>query len=195
MGTRSEKARRMSLRNKMTSFDNPFAPDDVDRHYLWDRHMRADIEAFLAGDWSAVAGDFDAENFFALDAGFFDDPANWRMGFPTLAAYRDRWLQMSALTRERADPEKLRHAMYAGAKIARIDFEGENAAILHKVFDGALPLRDGTLEPYGWQSVFTLRRRDGQWRIVSFVGYLPQAGSALVIQRDSEGRTHDEPGI
>lgn len=158
----------------MSPFDNPFDSDaDPVRHALWERHMRADIDAFLAGDWAAVEDDFDAARFIALDAGGSRDPLQWTVGFPNLPAYRDRWLEMSALTRERADPDKLRRAMFEGARIARIDFYAGGTALLHKVFDGALPLRDGTREHYSWQSVFTLVREEGgNWKIVSFVGYL-----------------------
>ena len=134
--------------------------------------MRADIDAFIAGDWSAVAEDFDAQAFQAIDAGFSTDPADWTIGFPNLDAYRDRWLEMSADTRSKADPARLREAMFRGARIARIDFYDGGTAILHKVFDGATPLMDGSEEAYAWQSVFTLRRADAGWKIVSFVGYM-----------------------
>ncbi len=156
----------------MRPCDNPFDPADAVRHALWERHMRVDIDAFITGDWSAVEDDFDAEVFYALDAGYSDDPANWTVGFPDLATYRDRWLEMSAQTRAQADPTRLRDAMFAGARIARIDFYGPDNAILHKVFDGRMPFRDGGEEPYGWQSVFTLKRRAEGWKIVSFIGYM-----------------------
>lgn len=156
----------------MKPSDNPFDPADATRHALWERHMRIDIDAFIAGDWSAVEDDFDADVFQAIDAAHSTNPADWTIGFPNLAAYRDRWLEMSARTKAIADPEKLRDAMFAGARLARIDFYGEDMAILHKVFDGKTPLKDGTEQPYGWQSVFTLRRKGDQWKILSFVGYM-----------------------
>ncbi len=136
--------------------------------------MRNDIDAFLRGDWSAVANDFDAERFIALDAGGSADPRDWTVGFPNLDAYRASWLEQSLQTRAKADPERLRAALFSGARIARIEFSNGNTAILHKVFDGQLPLRDGTEEPYGWQSVFTLQKAGGSWKIVNFVGYLPR---------------------
>lgn len=156
----------------MGSFDNPFAPEDTERHAMWETHMRADIDAFIAADWDAVAGDFDAERFFAIDAGFSDDPTDWTVGFPNLATYRDTWLRMSAETRQKADKQKLRQALFDGAKIKRIDFYEGDTAILHKVFDGCLPLKNGSEEPYGWQSVFTLRKIGSAWKVTSFVGYM-----------------------
>lgn len=59
----------------MQSEKNPFPPDDTDRHALWETHMRNDIEAFLRADWKAVADNFDADNFVAIDAAFQSDPA------------------------------------------------------------------------------------------------------------------------
>lgn len=134
--------------------------------------MRVDIDAFIAGDWEAVAQDFDAEKFIAIDAGRNHDPANWTVGFPNLGAYRATWLRMSAETRERADLGKLREAMFAGARVKRIDFRDDITCILHKVFDGHTPLKNGGEEPYGWQSVFTLRKSEARWKVCSFVGYL-----------------------
>ncbi len=156
----------------MKPTDNPFDPLDATRHALWERHIRADIDGFIAGNWDAVAPDFDETAFQAIDAHFSPDPAAWTIGFPNLAAYRDRWLEMSEETRAKADPAKLRDAMFAGARIARIDFHDGDAAIMHKVFDGVTPLKDGSEEHYAWQSVFTLRRRGAVWKIVSFVGYM-----------------------
>lgn len=157
----------------MSPTQNPFSPDDRERHAIWEAHMRVDIDAFIAGDWDACAADFDAENFVALDAGSSSDPAGWTVGFPDLGAYRETWLAMSAETRAKADPGKLRDALFAGARIKRIAFGSPTAAVMHKVFDGRLPLRNGEEEPYAWQSVFTLRKIDGRWKVVSFVGYLP----------------------
>ena len=77
-----------------------------------------------------------------------------------------------AETRQKADMQRLRRALFAGAKIRRIDFYADDTAILHKVFNGRLPLKGGGEEPYRWQSVFTLRKRDGLWKVVSFVGYM-----------------------
>ncbi|WP_299356486.1 hypothetical protein [uncultured Shimia sp.] len=160
----------------MSYDDNPFSHEDPERHALWEAHMRNDIDAFLRSDWDAVAKDFDADTFMAIDAAFDSDPQKWTIGFPSLSSYRDTWLKMSAETLAKADPDKLRQAMFQGANIVRIDFFENETVLLHKRFDGQLPLRDGTQEPYGWQSVFTLRKICEQWKIVYFVGYM---GSTL----------------
>ena len=156
----------------MNPFDNPFPKTDKERHALWEAHMRVDIDAFIAGDWDAVADDFDASSFCALHGNNSDNPADWTIGFPNLSAYRDTWLRMSDETKRKANPDLLRKALFSGARIQRLDFFDGDTAIIHKVFDGRLPLKDGGSEPYSWQSVFTLRKLDQKWKVVSFVGYM-----------------------
>lgn len=153
--------------------ENPFPATDALRHALWEQHIKTDIDAFIAGDWSQVAADFDADRFCALDAGRSANPADWTVGFPTLEAYKNTWLAQSKVTRERADPAVLRDALLSGASLAKVTQTGLDALVMLKSFDGALPLKDGTSEPYGWQSLFTLRRVQQDWKIVSFIGYLP----------------------
>lgn len=153
--------------------ENPFPSSDTLRHALWEQHIKTDIDAFIAGDWSQVAADFDADRFCALDAGRSANPVDWTVGFPTLEAYKNTWLAQSKVTRERADPAVLRNALLSGASLAKVTQTGPDALVMLKSFDGALPLKDGTSEPYGWQSLFTLRRVQQDWKIVSFIGYLP----------------------
>src|SRR5207237_60767 len=75
---------------------NPFDPAaDPDRHALWDRLVAADSEAFVRGDWSAIEGDFDAENFEGIRCFGSTNPDDWRVAFPTLASYRESWLESS----------------------------------------------------------------------------------------------------
>ena len=39
-------------------FKNPFPASDAARHAIWEMLVPRDIDAFLAADWSMVAGDF-----------------------------------------------------------------------------------------------------------------------------------------
>lgn len=81
----------------MPSNQNPFTADP-DRHAIWEMLMSRDFDAFLAADWSMVAGDFDIEAFFGLHAHGAPNPDAWRLDFPTLGAYRDEWLRQAAET-------------------------------------------------------------------------------------------------
>ena len=72
---------------------NPFdATADAERHAIWERLVRADCEAFVAGDWSMIERDFDAGGFEGIRCNGSADPARWELAFPDLASYRASWL-------------------------------------------------------------------------------------------------------
>lgn len=151
---------------------NPFPPGDPDRHYLWDMLVERDIEAFVAGDWGLVAGDFVAAGFQAIDAGLRDRPDSWRLKYPTLDAYRDDWLKQSQATTSRADAEAVRSGLHDATSLRDIEIAGDSA-LAHKRFDGQIRLRDGSNEVLRWQTLYSCRKFDEVWKITGFVGYLP----------------------
>jgi hypothetical protein len=156
---------------------NPFGPAaDPDRHALWDRLVRADCEAFAAGDWAAVEGDFDADNFEGIRCGDSADPVHWRIAFPTLASYRDSWLEAARqfLARQFVGLTH-RQAVFARTHLTRIDVAGDRA-LCHKQFFGDLPLADGARLTGRRQTLFRAHRRGGGWKVVGFLGQLPLAG-------------------
>jgi hypothetical protein len=69
---------------------NPFS--DPDRQGIWEMLVERDIAAFLACDWSMVAGDFLAGEFFGVDGQKSGNPDTWRLAYPTLEEYRAEWL-------------------------------------------------------------------------------------------------------
>jgi len=152
-----------------TLYENPFL-GDPDRSELWDMLVRRDIEAFARADWAAVAQDFDEDRFFAIDAQADADPDTWRITYPHVNSYRDDWLRQS---REFiADVEDVAATLLAATTLADIEIAG-GRAVAHKKFAGQARRKDGTLIPLCWQSLYQCARRDGRWRIVGFVGYLP----------------------
>ena len=76
-------------------FLNPFPVSDDVRHAIWEMLVPRDIDAFLAADWSMVAGDFVEEGFIGIDSRREVSPDKWRLAFPGLAAYRDEWLRQA----------------------------------------------------------------------------------------------------
>src|SRR5262245_11284899 len=75
---------------------NPFdRSTDADRHFIWQRLVVADCEAFAVGDWSMIEGDFDGEAFEGVRCFHSTNPDDWRIVFPDLASYRDSWLAAS----------------------------------------------------------------------------------------------------
>jgi enamine deaminase RidA (YjgF/YER057c/UK114 family) len=161
----------------MNSHRNPF-PSDPDRREIWDMLVRRDIEAFLAGDWSLTAPDFDQNSFFAVNGRASANPDTWRVTYATLDDYRDDWLEQSRSTR--AEFVDVEAALFDATTLRDIDINGD-VAVAHKKFDGSIGRADGSREPLNWQTLYHCRRIDGRWRIVGFTGYLPHPMGARTL--------------
>ena len=159
-----------------TSKKNPFPEADPDRHALWEMLVRRDIDAFLAQDFSMVENDFIAEHFFGMHAHFLDDADAdadaWRLQFPRLEVYRDEWLRQAKETAEATFAEPLRPALFRITNLRDIDVDGDRA-VLHKKFSGTIAKPDGETERLSWQTLYFCQRVDDLWRILGFVGYMP----------------------
>lgn len=157
----------------MPEYDTPpFPTSDPDRLEIWRMLVQRDSDAFLTRDWNAIAGDFLVNGFYGIDARGSREPDQWRLAYPTLAAYRDEWLRQAEETHRTADPARARAALLAATTLVDIDIEG-HSALARKKFHGALPNRDGSSTPLQWQSLYICRRVAARWQIASFVGYLP----------------------
>ena len=154
---------------------NPF-PDDADRGAIWQMLVERDIDAFLARDWSMVARDFVADGFFGLHAHGAKEPDAWTLAFPELTAYRDEWLRQAAETAAIGYAEPLRAAIFRATDLSVIEIAGDRA-LARKKFDGVIARLDGGQDRLDWQTLYVCARRDGRWKIASFVGYLPRAMS------------------
>lgn len=177
----------------MTAYDrNPFAGADPDRAAIWDMLVYRDIDAYLAVDWEAVADDFLSDEFFGIDAGKSRNADRWRPAFSSLDAYRDVWLEQARETRENADPDRVRAALFALTTLTQIDIDG-GFALAHKKFDGSVPRRDGSAERLQWQTHYYCKQvPDKQaalaWKIRGFTGYLPNP-----LHAPDEGRARHTP--
>lgn len=156
----------------MGAIVNPF-PDDADRGGIWQMLVERDIDAFLARDWSMVENDFVADGFFGLHAHGAKEPDAWTLDFPELAAYRDEWLRQAAETAASAHVEPLRAAIFSATDLSVIEITG-NCALARKKFDGVISRLDGGEDRLDWQTLYICARKDGRWKIASFVGYLPR---------------------
>jgi hypothetical protein len=153
---------------------NPFgAANDWDRHYIWERLIRADSDAFVEGDWGKIAGDFDAENFEGIRCGLSSDPDKWQLVFADLDLYRDRWLEASRAFLARPF-EKFSHreAVYARTRLLEIDINGTRA-LAHKKFSGEVKYADGEVLSGERQTIYRLHKKGGVWKVVGFLGFLP----------------------
>jgi hypothetical protein len=154
-----------------TTFDNPYA-GDPSREAIWEMCVRRDLEAFLSADWNVCADDFVNEGFVGWHAQFKSDPREWMVGFPTLTAYREAWLADARAFAAKAWAADTRDHLYRALTLARIDF-APDSILVHKHFEGALHLTDGSEQALRWQSLFVLRRAGDRWKQAGFVGYLP----------------------
>ena len=187
----------------MTAYDrNPFAGADPDRAAIWDMLVYRDIDAYLAVDWEAVAGDFVSDEFFGIDAGKSRNADRWQPAFSSLDAYRDVWLEQARETRENADPDRVRAALFALTTLTQIDIDG-GFALAHKKFDGSVPRRDGSAERLQWQTHYYCKqvptmkvpakkvpgkKAAAAWKIRGFTGYLPNP-----LHAQDDGRARHTP--
>jgi len=155
----------------MPLISNPFEAD-ADRAQIWRMLVERDIAAFVAGDWALVEPDFIATEFLGVDARKSADLADWGIGFPTLAAYRDEWLRQAAATAATVFAEDVTAAIHRATRLERIDIQGDRATAL-KRFDGAIAKADGGAEVLHWQTLYFCRKLADDWRLTGFVGYMP----------------------
>jgi len=153
-------------------FQNPFAETDSARHSIWEMLVTRDIDAFLAADWSRVADDFVEDGFLGINASRDANPDNWRLSFPSLAAYRDEWLRQAKDFQTPQFAEDPRHAIFTTTTLEEIEVEGETA-LVRKKFDGGIRRADGGFDVMKWQTLYYCRLHEGRWKISGFTGYMP----------------------
>lgn len=153
-------------------FKNPFKALDAARHGIWEMLVPRDIDAFLAADWSMVAGDFVEDGFLGIDARREVSPDKWRLAFPTLGAYREEWLRQAREFAKLSFAEDPRTAIFTTTTLEDIEIEGD-MAVVRKKFDGSLKKADGTTDVMRWQTLYYCRLHEGRWKICGFTGYLP----------------------
>ncbi|OKP75558.1 hypothetical protein BTE77_19210 [Ensifer adhaerens] len=153
-------------------FLNPFPSSDAARHSIWEMLVSRDITAFLAADWSMVADDFVGESFIGIDGRRETNPDNWRLTFPSLAAYREEWLRQAQDFATQSFAEDPRTAIFTTTTLEDIEINGDQA-LARKKFDGSLKKTDGSVDIVKWQTVYYCRLHEGRWKIAGFTGYLP----------------------
>ncbi|MCH2058741.1 MAG: RidA family protein [Thalassotalea sp.] len=155
-----------------TTYNNPFSPENSDRHAIWEMLVKRDIQAFVQQNWSMVADDFLEQGFMGIGAHKLDNPDSWTLAYPTLAAYRDDWLNQAkvfAQTNWDCDAEQALHDM---TNMRDIEIAG-NSALLHKKFDGEIAKKDGSKTQFKFQTLYRCLKVEGQWKIAGFTGYMP----------------------
>ena len=143
------------------STNNPFnETSDPDRHEIWQRLMIADTRAFVAGDFTLIETDFDAEHFEAVRCFHSADPADWRIVFADLASYRASWQKAAEEWRGRPAEETFQELL-SRIRLDQIEIVGHRA-LAHKRFIRA-----------DRQTLYRLHKRGAGWKVVGFLGFLP----------------------
>lgn len=155
----------------MTHSTNPF-PGDAERSAIWTMLVPRDIKAYVNADWSMVEGDFAAGDFMGINGNRLDNPDGWTISFPTLADYRDEWLRQAREGQRTKYAEDVEAGIHRATSLTEIEIAGERA-IAHKKFNGEIKLADGGADRLNWQTLYFLRKIDGEWKLTGFVGYLP----------------------
>jgi enamine deaminase RidA (YjgF/YER057c/UK114 family) len=159
---------------------NPFGVGDPDRRALWDMLVARDIDAFAAGDFGRVAGDFDEASFSTVTAAGSSDPDYWSLELTELDDYKAEWLRQSEQFRlDFDDPSAI---LYAATTLEEIEIRGERA-LAHKRFDYVARTRAGARRPLRWRTLYQCRRSGtdpARWLITGFIGFLPLAADSSV---------------
>lgn len=151
------------------------APDtyNEDEIKIWNILMYNDFYAFCKGDWEMVQNDFEEKEFYAIQGNKTNYKTGWSLQYNSLAAYKEDWLNQSKdfLQREfLCDPLKV---LFESTKLSKIEIQGE-LALVHKEFNGTFGVKAAEPIVLDWISLFTLRKYGADWKIISFLGYLPK---------------------
>lgn len=107
-----------------------------------------------------------------INASGSDNPDSWRIGFPTLEAYRDEWLRQAAEGQKVKYAEDQRNGIFRATTLQHIEINGD-IATAHKKFDGTIARADGGEDVLNWQTLYFCRKVAGVWKLTGFVGYMP----------------------
>jgi len=151
---------------------NPFSKKDTQKHSIWEKVVRSDINAFLAQDWSLCEKGFVEENFMGIHANWNTNPDFWELKYDSLETYKNDWLDQAREFNLYKCKEDKAEALFKATKLENIQIK-DNSAILHKKFDGSITLISGEVIPILWQTIYNMKKINKDWKITSFVGYLP----------------------
>ena len=156
----------MSIYNAPNTYDN----DEVK---IWKILIYNDFYAFCKGDWEMIHNDFDEKEFYAVQGNKTNNKLDWSLQYNSLAAYKEDWLNQSRdfLKLEfLCDPLKV---LFESTKLSKIKIHGD-IALVHKEFNGTFEIKGANSIVLDWISIFILRKYAEDWKIISFVGYLPK---------------------
>lgn len=154
------------------TIENPFLNKNKKHAQIWEMLLLRDIQAFKDCNWEYVNNDFLEDKFFGIDAKFTNDPTKWSLAFPTLKHYKACWLEQAHASAKKEYCEPINYSLHKVSYLDNIEIQ-ENKAAVWKKFNGAIKLKDGTEETLSWQTIYFCEKLEKDWKIISFIGYLP----------------------
>jgi hypothetical protein len=149
---------------------NTYNEDEIK---IWNILMYNDFNAFCKGNWEMIHNDFEEKEFYAIQGSKTNYKLDWTLQYDSLAAYKEDWLHQSRDFLKLdflCDPLKV---LFESTKLSKIKIQGD-LALVHKEFNGTFEVKGAETIVLDWISLFTLRKYDTDWKIISFVGYLPK---------------------
>jgi enamine deaminase RidA (YjgF/YER057c/UK114 family) len=146
-----------------------------------------DIAAFVAGDWDAMASDFDPDGFVGLVE--LPHTARVHVTYPDLGSYRAAWLSDSAAVRAELPPARLEAELRDATRLA-VEVSGDHA-VARKVIDGVA----GRVR-YQRVVEYRLRSVGRRWRVIGFTCHLgahDDAANSAPTQSTLSGCGHRVP--
>jgi hypothetical protein len=144
-----------------------------DESKIWNILIYNDFHAFCRGDWELVQDDFAEKEFYAIQGGNTNNKLDWTLQYDSLSAYKEDWLSQSRdfLKYEfLCDPLKI---LFESAKLSKIQIRGD-IALVHKEFNATFEVKEAESVVLDWISLFTLRKYGKDWKVISFLGFLPK---------------------
>lgn len=155
---------------------NEFKPPihfNKDETKIWNVLIYNDFNAFCKGDWTLIENDFISEGFFGIQANKSSNKLDWNLQYNTLQSYKLDWINQSREFNKLEFLEDPLKTLFETTKLAKIEIKGDSA-LVNKEFNGQFILNNKETIELNWVSLFLMKKIDDQWKITSFVGYMPR---------------------
>lgn len=155
---------------------NKFKPPinfNKDEIKIWNVLINNDFNAFCNSDWSILENDFISEGFFGIQANKSSNKLDWELQYDTLESYKLDWINQSREFNKFEFLEDPLSTLFNTTKLSKIEIK-DSTAMVNKEFNGRFLIKNNKTIELNWISIFLMRKINDQWKIASFVGYMPK---------------------
>lgn len=151
--------------------NNPYE-ETSEEYQIWKMLIRNDFEGFLNCNWELVDDDYHVEGFFGIDMAISPDPSNWKLTFPTLAGYKNQWLNDCIEFNHKQIECDAKDVLYSTTHLENFYLKHDRL-LVHKVFNGSISLTNEPSIELKWRSLFLMKLDINQkWKVAGFCGYI-----------------------